>query len=211
MAEFYKVTGVNVVKGAGRLLVAETSQAFPTSIADVIALEDSVGPPAVVQYEAVTGWTDVGATFGGITITRGFDTEAFSVDQVNGDLGEDITGWTNTIETSLAETTLANFDLAWIGGTATANATPTVPEDVLTFGDPATVPQKRLAIGFMDRYGNIRLYAFRLVQKTGDDSAITHEKGGDPMALPVTFRAFPDTTVTDRDARIFTIFQQNPS
>jgi hypothetical protein len=212
MAEFYKVTGTNVVKGAGRLLVADTATTFPTEIDEVIALADEVGPPAVDIYDAREDWTDVGATFGGITITRGFDTEGFSVDQVNGDLGEDITGWTNTIETALAETSLANFDLAWIGGTATVNSAPsTLEEEVLTFGDPANVPQKKLAIAFMSRYDLIRMYAFRLVQRAGDDSALVHEKGGDPMTLPILFRAFPDTSVEDRDGRIFTIFQQIPA
>lgn len=195
MAEFYKITGTNVVKGAGRLMVADTTQAFPTQISDVIDTTD---------YDAASGWTDVGATTGGIVITRGFDTEGFTVDQVVGDLGEDITGWNNSIETSLAETSLENFDLAWVGGSISTSGN----ERKLTFGDPANVPQKKLAILFQDRYGFIRLYAFRLVQRAGDDSALTHEKGGDPLALPILFRAFPDTTVTDRDERIFTIFQQ---
>lgn len=200
MAEFYRVTGTNVVKGAGRLLVADTATPFPEGIADVIVLT-----AGGTQYDPTSAWTDVGATTGGIVITRGFDTEGYTVDQVNGDLGEDITGWTNTIETSLAETTLENFDLAWIGGSVAEGDT---DEEYITFGDPATVPQKKLAVLFQDRYGYIRMYAFRLVQRAGDDSALTHEKGGDPLSLPVLFRAFPDTTVDDRDARVFTIFQQ---
>lgn len=195
MADFYRVTGANVVRGAGRLLVADTTATFPTAIADVISTS---------TFDATSAWTDVGATTGGIVVTRGFDTEEYTVDQVAGALGEDITGWNNTVETNLAETTLANFDLAWVGGTVPTTGT----ERILTFGDPTTVPQKKLVVLFQDRYAKIRMYAFRLVQRAGDDSALTHEKGGDPLALPIIFRAFPDTTVTDRDARIFSIFQQ---
>lgn len=206
---FLRVNGTNVVKGAGRMMVADLEATHPTAIADVIALAAEVGPPVVDLYDPTEDWADLGATTGGIVITRGFETEGYSVDQVQGDLGEDVTGWTNTIETSLAETTPDNFQLAWVGSAITEDTTVTTnDESTIHFGDPDTIPQRKLAVLFQDRYGYIRLYAFRLVQRSGDDSALTHEKGGDPLALPLMFRAFPDTTVADRDSRVFTIIQQ---
>ena len=203
---FLKVNGTNVVKGAGRMMIADTSADHPTAIADVIDLT-----AGATLYDAQADWTDVGATTGGIVITRGFETEGYTVDQVQGDLGEDVTGWTNTVETSLAETTPENFQLAWVGSAITTDTTVTTnDEETIHFGDPEFIPQRKLSVLFQDRHGLIRLYAFRLVQRAGDDSALTHEKGGDPLSLPVMFRAFPDTAATgvSRDSRVFTIIQQ---
>lgn len=201
---FLRVNGTNVVKGAARLVISDVGNdgpGFPEEIEDVI---DLTTPETI--YDPQEDWRDLGATTGGIIITRGFETEGYTVDQVQGDLGEDVTGWTNTIETSLAETTPENFQLAWLGSDVESGSA--ANERVIHFGDPEFIPQYQMAALFQDRHQLIRMYAFRLVQRAGDDSALTHEKGGDPLSLPVLFRAFPDTTVSDRDSRVFSIFQQ---
>jgi hypothetical protein len=57
------------------------------------------------------------------------------------------------------------------------------------------------------------MYVFRRAKRAGDESSLTHQKGGDPLTLPILFRCFPDTDDTSltRDNRVFSIIQQNPS
>lgn len=109
MADIYSVNANNIVGGPGRLIAKAWDGTYPDTIGDVMALN----APFTLQG----GWRDLGATTEGITIARGFDTEDFSVDQVASPVDTDITSWTHTLETNLAENTVENRQLALIGGT----------------------------------------------------------------------------------------------
>lgn len=109
MADIYKVNSSNIVGGAGRLVVKPYDGTFPTAIEDVM---DVASP-----YNLKTGWRDIGATTDGISTSRGYDSEEFEVDQVMGAVDEDVTSWSHSLETSLAENTVQNRQLALIGGT----------------------------------------------------------------------------------------------
>lgn len=108
MADLYKVKSENIVGGPGRLVCKPYDGTFPESIEDVIS--------TAAPYELAEGWKEIGATNDGITVARGFDTEDFEVDQVVGAVDTDITGWTHTLETDLAENTVENRQIALIGG-----------------------------------------------------------------------------------------------
>lgn len=108
MADLYKVRSENIVGGPGRLVCKPYDGTFPETIEDVIATTGS--------YELAEGWKEIGATNDGITVARGFDTEEFEVDQVVGAVDTDITSWTHTLETDLAENTIENRQIALIGG-----------------------------------------------------------------------------------------------
>lgn len=108
MADLYKVRSENIVGGPGRLVCKPYDGTFPETIEDVISTTGS--------YELAEGWKEIGATNDGITIARGFDTEEFEVDQVVGAVDTDITSWTHTLETDLAENTVENRQIALIGG-----------------------------------------------------------------------------------------------
>ncbi|PFP29410.1 hypothetical protein COJ96_10930 [Bacillus sp. AFS073361] len=108
MPDIYSVNASNIVGGPGRLVFKSYDGSYPDSIEDVMAITS--------PYALTSGWKDLGATSDGITISRGFDTEDFSVDQVNGPVDTDITGWSHTLETNLAENTVENRQLALIGG-----------------------------------------------------------------------------------------------
>lgn len=123
MADIYKVNSGNIVGGPGRLVVRQYDGTFPESISEVMALND--------PYALTDGWRDLGATNDGITISRGFDTEDFEVDQVNGPVDTDITSWAHALTTTLAENTVENRQLALIGGT--------IVETPATFGTATTL------------------------------------------------------------------------
>lgn len=108
MADIYKVNSKNFVGGPGRLVVADMSVAAPTKISEVMDLTD--------PYALKDGWKDLGATSDGISITRGWDTEDFEVDQVMGAADTDVSSFEHGLETQLAENTIENRQLALAGG-----------------------------------------------------------------------------------------------
>lgn len=127
MADIYKVNSDNIVGGPGRLVFKRYDGTFPQTISDVMSL--------TAPHDLTAGWSDLGATNDGISLTRGFDTEDFEVDQVVGAVDTDITSWAHTLETSLAENTVENRKLALIGGvieesTPTMGAATTLTADV---------------------------------------------------------------------------------
>ncbi|RAZ73631.1 hypothetical protein [Planococcus halotolerans] len=106
--DIFNVNSENFVGGPGRLVVADLAIAAPTKISDVM---DTTTP-----YNLKNGWRDLGATNDGISISRGFSTEDFEVDQVMGPADTEVTGYTHSLSTSLAENTLINRQLALVGG-----------------------------------------------------------------------------------------------
>ena len=108
------------VRGAARLMVADIDQAFPDEIGDIIDLASGAN-----QYDAETGWEDLGATKTGISISINHAEETFDVDQVLGDIESVPTNWECSVSTALAENTLEHFQLAWEGSDISTNTTPT--------------------------------------------------------------------------------------
>lgn len=122
MPDIYSVNANNIVGGPGRLVFKTFDGTYPETIDEVM----SVTSP----YSLTTGWKDLGATSDGIAISRGFDTEDFSVDQVASPVDTEITSWSHTLTTNLAENTVENRQLALIGGA--------IIETVPTLGTPTT-------------------------------------------------------------------------
>lgn len=108
MPDIFNVNSENFVGGPGRLVVAELSVAAPARISDVM---DTTNP-----YSLKDGWRDLGATSEGISISRGFETEDFEVDQIMGAADTEVTAYSHSLSTSLAENTLVNRQLALVGG-----------------------------------------------------------------------------------------------
>lgn len=136
MADIYKVNSGNIVGGPGRLVVKPYDGTFPETIGEVMGLNS--------PYDLTGGWRDLGATNDGITISRGFDTEDFEVDQVNGIVDQDITAWSHSLGTTLAENTVENRQLALIGGTIIE--TPAVYGTATTLTTPIAVNATILSV-----------------------------------------------------------------
>ena len=104
----YKFEKKNIQGGAGRLIIGTDITKRPTSISDVMDPN---------TYELVGGYRDLGATTDGISQSRGFDTSDVEIDQSTTPISTTISSWTNTISTTLMESTIENRQLAFIGGT----------------------------------------------------------------------------------------------
>lgn len=194
------------IRGAGRLLIAPEAQAFPTQISDIV--ETQASPMTGAQWDAKTGWTDLGATKTGIQITVNNAEETFDVDQVLGDIGSAPTSWEVSVGTQLAEATLERMQVAWEGSAITTDATPTPDEKEVGFGEPTTYTKRRLSVLYQRPSGLVRAFIFRKVQRMPQESSITFQKTGEQISIPVRWRALADTTVTDPKKRFFIIRDQ---
>lgn len=120
--QFFHFNKKNIQGGAGRLIVGEDTDFRPTKISDIMDMN---------TFELKPGFRDLGATTEGISRSRGNETEEVTVDQSVTPIDSTISGWSNTIGTTLMETSIDNRALAWAGG----NITETAAE----LGDPATL------------------------------------------------------------------------
>ena len=202
MPDFYP-TAVNdesFIRGAGRLLIASLSTAFPTQINDVINLS---------SYAPANGWQDVGATKGGIAVSFNNSEETFDVDQVMADIAALPTGTEMFVQTQLAQPTLDWLSHAWEGTGVTLNAGPPIPEKKTSFGTFESYTQRRLALAFRrPQSGKIRLHAFRKTQRAPQESTITYNKTGEQQSIAHRWRVLPDTSVAEVRERFMTTFDQ---
>lgn len=198
MADLHRVfvNDDNFIRGAARIMYADISQAFPTSIGQVINLS---------TFDAVSGWNDLGATKTGITITVNNTEETFDVDQIYGDIDSLPTAWEVTVSTALAEMTLARLQFAWEGSTPTVVGS----ETQMGVGEPLVYTRRRMAVLFQKQNSKLRAYIFRRVQRTPQESAVVYSKAGEQQTVPVRFRALADPSIADAKQRIFMIFDQN--
>jgi len=210
MTDFHRtfVNDRSFIRGAARLLIAPITQARPTKIEDVIALEAAAGPPIVNLYDAKTGWTDLGATKTGIQITINNAEESFDVDQILGDISSQPTNWECSVGTQLAEMTPERMQMAWEGSAISLDATPDLPEQEIGFGNPTSYTQRRMAVLFQRPDGKIRAHLFHKVQRMPQESSVTFAKTGEQISIPVRFRVLADSTITDPLKRFFIIRDQ---
>lgn len=198
------VTPYSFIRGAARLLIAPTTQAFPTKIGDVIVLASGAS-----QFNAASGWTDLGATKTGVQITINNAEENFDVDQIMGDIASQPTNWECSIGTQLAEMTPEKMQIAWEGSAITIDNTPTTgAEKEIGFGQPVSYTQRRLAVLHQRPTGEIRGHFFRIVQRMPQESSVTFAKTGEQISIPVRFRALADPTISDPYKRFFIIRDQ---
>jgi hypothetical protein len=168
------------------------------------------------QFSSQTGWTDLGATKGGITVVRNNAEEAFDVDQIYADILTLPTNWEMSVQAACARNDLDLLQYLWEGGTITTNTTPTTgAERTLPLGTASSYRQRRLCV-FFQRVsldggvtpGKVRAYCFRLTQRTAQESSQVFNKTGDQTTVPFTWRAIPDQNVQDANARFGSIIDQ---
>jgi hypothetical protein len=202
------------IRGAARILIAPMTTPMPTKIEDVIVMATGG-----TQYDAQTGWTDLGATKTGFQITINNAEETFTIDQELTDIRADPSSWECSAGTSLAEFTPERMQIAWEGSAITTDATPTSgSEKEIGFGAPTSYTLRRLVALYQRPQstvtatsGKIRMYAFRKVQRSPQESSITHASTGEQISIPVRWRALPDSTVSDVTKRFFIVRDQYTS
>lgn len=197
MPDFFPVsiTDDNFIRGAGRLMIAGMTITFPTTIADIINLSN---------YAAMTGWVDLGATKGGITITYNNTEETFDVDQILGDIDSRPVSYEQTISTQLAEMTLERLQVAWEGGPITTSGN----FRSMGVGEPPVYVKRRLAVVFKKANDKLRAHVFRITQHSPQESALSFNKTGEQQSVPVRFRALADTSISDVYNRTQVLFDQ---
>jgi hypothetical protein len=188
--------------GAVRILYADpTDVDVPATIADVILMES--------PYTAQEGWTDLGATKESFTYNRGFDTSGWEIQQLAGNVIEEITDITRTIEVSIAEfkqETLAMIEGAPSGNFADVDAEGGASaQKRMSFGSFSSVPRYRFA--FISRRskqsgiviesddserGRFFMGVAYSSQIAADNVAFEQGKG-DLSATGVTFTLFPES------------------
>lgn len=186
-----QVVDINDIYGGGaRLVYADSSEAKPTALSDILTTSTGV---------LASGWNDLGATDGGASMSRGFDKETWEVDQVLAAIDEFITTWNMSLETSLAEGSLENFQVAWEAGAISTNAVPTPSERTAGMGDPEVITERMIALIVDKRTvsgeGYIKAYVFWKAQLDGADSARAYTKG-EKALIPVVFKILADSTET---------------
>lgn len=191
------------VRGAARLLIAEEDQPFPTELSDLIVLSSGV-----TQFNAQTGWEDVGATLGGINISINHSEESFGVDQVLADIESVPVSWECSVATALAENTLEHLQLAWEGSAISTDNALTPEERTMGYGQPTAYTRRRLAVLYKNSDDLIRAFCFRRVQLQPVESSIGFNKTGDQISIPVQFKALADTSIDDVKSRFFTVIEQ---
>lgn len=201
MADFHRtfVNDESFIRGAARILWAGSTVAFPSSLSSVINM---------TTFDAQTGWNELGATKTGIQISVNNAEESFDVDQINGDIDTRPTTWEVSVGTALAEMTLERLEVAWEGSNVTTDTGVTPNEKEIGIGQPDSYTLRRLAVLFQRPNGKIRGYLFRKVQRTPQESNVTHAKTGEQITIPVRFKALADTSVSDVRKRFFIIRDQ---
>src|ERR1043166_546527 len=127
------------IRGAARLMIAALTQTFPTTIGDVVNLS---------TYDAMSGWSDLGATKTGIQISINNAEESFDVDQILGDISSAPTTWDVSVGTQLAEMKLDRRQVAWEGDTVSTASELGVSTKTMGVGAPTAYTQRRLAVMF---------------------------------------------------------------
>lgn len=196
------------VQGAGRILIAPTTVAYPDGIEDLLILT-----AGATQYDPVATWTDVGFTKTGINVTRNNAEEEFDVDQVRGAIRRRPTNWEMSVGTQLAEGTLETFSLVWelpqgaaAGSIATVTKTaPQLNERHVGLSAPTAYTERRMAVVFQFPDGVIRAWVFRRTTRAPQESGFTLNKTGEQVSLPMRWNcaADPDAPVETQFGEIF--------
>jgi hypothetical protein len=177
------------MQGAGRILVAPKTQAFPTELSGLLKLASGG-----TQYDPASGWSDAGFTKTGINITRNNAEEEFTVDQIRASIRRRPTNFEMSVGTQLAESTLETFQLAWeLGAIDDDTGTGTIDERTLGLSAPTVFVERRLAVVFQFEDGIIRAYLFRRAVKASQESGFTLQSTGEQVSLPVRWNMLADT------------------
>jgi hypothetical protein len=189
-----------IYRGAGRVVYAPVTQAFPTQISDVMDK---------TTYTLTAGWTDIGGTTDdGVKVGRGVKVfDGVTVDQLRTPvlLGE-IDEWTGAVEMTLLHTDAVTLQTIWEGATLTVVGN----EQVVDFGSPSQLTERRIAI--IQRHsktGALRMFCIRRAKIDATDYEVMLQ-ASDPSATPWNLLMLPDTDVAV-DQNMFTVYEEIPA
>lgn len=171
------VTTTNLIQGPAVLYIGLVGATEPSD--------------ATLNAAPSTGWTDLGATQGGVTLTTTLTIDSLEIDQVP-DIPQDvITARSHVIATNLAEATLTNLARAWnlaeatavTAGTSPAGPTLEPASDLTTF----TPVYHALILDGLAPGGYKRRVIIRRAIQTGA-TGVPYQKAGQTL-VPVSYRS----------------------
>jgi hypothetical protein len=165
------------------------------------------------EYDPVGEWTDLGATKGGIKITRNNTESLQDIDQIQAAVAALPDEWEMTVEAPLAETNEENLKVAWEASEPTVIATSTPVENEIGFGNPLGYTERRLAIIHKITMGSnvnkLKAFFFRKVTRSATASTIDFMKTGNMATVNTTFRCFADTSIANPSYSMGIQLEQN--
>lgn len=207
----YVVTFQNQLAGQNTPMLVANGAALTGGTTPAIGVVETT--PGFGQYDAQTGWTELGATKGGVRVLRNNSEEAFDVDQILSDILTLPTGWTMNVSTQIAQVDIDIIQYLWEGGVITLDGS--TGERTLPLGAPRTYRQKRLIVGYQRMStdggvtpGKIQLFVFRITQRSPQESSFTYNKTGEQVSIPFQWTCVADSTVVDEYARFGAIIDQ---
>ena len=195
----------NLLGGAVRILFADLEEASPPAIPD--SIDDVVAMS--YPYAPKTGWLDLGATKESFTYSRGFETEGWEIQQEQGNVIEEVTSISRTIELSLAEFRPETLQLMENAPNATTVAAATGISQQKRVGFGSFQSPHRYRFAFISRRstasgivtegsggtprtrGRFFMGVLYQAQIAADDISLEQSKGA-LTAAGLTFTAFPD-------------------
>jgi len=206
---FYK-TNINqdtLIRGPARLIIAGATIPMPDNLSDVVNLTAGGATP-LWAVNTTGGFSDLGSTKTGVTFETNNTEETLDVDQILGDIAVMPTNWEASAGTQLADTSLEHMALAWEGKFTAEAVSPDGPRFRMSFGQPTRYKERKLIAIHQKDNGLLRGYFFRKVTRAAQASAITHNKTGEQISIPIRFRCLPDTSIADVDERFFFVLDQ---
>lgn len=165
-------------------------------------------------YDPVGSWIELGATKGGVKVTRNNTEDLIDIDQVQAAILAIPNEWEQTIECPLAQTSLENIQIAWEGGEIKTDVTQTPNERHLGLGVPASYEERRMAVLHQKTVGTskgkIRAHVFRRVLHSPTTSTLDFMKTGPQQILNLTFKSFADASVADPKFAFGEVIDQSP-
>lgn len=199
MTNFFVGDQSKLVRGAARIMIADSDQAKPLKLEDVIDLTD---------YTAQTGWSDLGFTVQGIQINVNNTEQGFDVDQVQGIIGSAPTGWSCDVQTRLAEMTLDNLIIAWEGAAKTVDTAVTPNEEETGFAGASSYTERRGAVLFQRPDLTILGFLFHRWVRAPQQGTLDFQKAGNAQNIPMQFNCLADSTETDSRMQFFRVRSQ---
>lgn len=199
MANFFVGDQSKLMRGAARIMIADSTQAKPTKLSDVINL---------TTYAAAANWTDLGFTVQGIQINLNNTEQSFDVDQVQGAIGSAPTGWTCDVQTRLAEVTLDHLIIAWEGAAKTLDNAVTPTEEETGFAGATAYTERRGAVMFQRPDLTVIGFLFHRWVRAPQQGTLDFQKAGNAMNIPIQMNCLADSTETDPKMQFFRVRSQ---
>jgi len=175
------------------------------------------------EFDPQGEWSDLGATKGGIKITRNNTESLIDIDQIQAAVSALPDEWEMSIECPLAETNNERLEVAWEGlkqstqspskEVAFPEGTGTAPEEkVFGLGNPLEYQERRLAVIFKGTMGTnkgkLRAFCFRRTTRGATASTLDFMKTGNLATVNMTFRCFAEPVIANPKLSMGLVYQQ---